>query len=505
MAQWQPHQQKILASLHNYDELLLGGNRGGGKTFILLGAFLKHLQLAGPKARYCRGVIFRQTYQEVTDLADSALDMYAGYATRKGSSPVKFTFGCGAEITFAYLKDGKSVSAYKGREFTFLGIDEVTHIAEEHTLLQLLGSLRNPHGIRRQILLTANPDGPGLGWVRKRYVEPNYPQMYSEREVAARKEDEDVPGSGKRIYRTGCIFVSVEDNKVLLNNDPGYLDTLRELNRVNPQLGASWYKNDWFSNAYGAFAGAFDERHNVIDVSGEIPNVFLVKGYDQGTASPSCVHWAAIARSQTRVPISTPSGDIVTRDVPAGSVIFLHELYTCQPHNHNEGLRYTEEQMVDLIKQEEEPFKSVYTNILPGEADHNLWETTDDHKRRIDVHTNKGLTWNQAHKARISGWDRMRTMLGKAHKPNPDGPVMLIDRSCTHLIRQLGSAQYVRVNVSEINDGKKYDADIRKADDHALDAARYILMRDSQSLSGGRVRSAPGGSSNNPFGRIFRI
>ena len=500
----QPHQERILAQFWNFDELLLGGNRGGGKTHLLLALFLKHLQLAGPKARFCKGVIFRQTHQEAFDLANSASDMYGGYATRRGTSPVKFTFGCGAEITFTYMKDGKSVDNYKGREFTFLGIDEVTHIEQEETLLRLLGSLRNPHGIRRKIVLTANPDGPGLAWVKKRYVEPNFPQMYSERQVSARQDEEEVPGSGKRTYRTGCRFMLVQDNRVLLDNDPDYLDTLEELNRVNPQLGASWYRNDWFANSYGAFAGAFDQKHNVIDLGGVIQDAIVVKGYDQGTASPSCVHWAAITNRQTHIPISTPSGDVVFRNVPAGSFIFLHELYTCQPHNHNEGLRYTEEEMVGLIRQHEEPIKSVYPRILTGEADHNLWETGDEHKRRIDVHENRGLIWNQAHKARLSGWDKMRTMLGKAHHEAPNGPVMLIDRSCTHLIRQLENAQYVRVNVSEINDGKKYDADIRKADDHALDAARYILMRDSESLAGGRVSSVPGGRAASPFRRVIR-
>lgn len=175
-----------------YDEILAGGERGGGKSAMLIAWFAMGDPFLSPDdpARYSyllepsfRGLMLRKEYQSLSEFIDEAEAFFAPLGGKPKDDPVVFEFdkGKGAKIYTNHLGDKGAFEKYRGMGITKIGIEELTQIEEERSYLKLLGSLRAKrqvriHGakkfpaLRSQIMSTANPDGPGAVWVKKRFV-----------------------------------------------------------------------------------------------------------------------------------------------------------------------------------------------------------------------------------------------------------------------------------------------------------------------------------------------
>ena len=179
-----------------YDEILIGGRRGGSKSAALI-AWLamgdSSLPVNDP-ARYSflnepsfRGLILRKEYQSMAEFVDECMDFFRPFGVKRKDDPAVFTFDSGAKIYTNHLGDREAYEKYRGQGLTKIGIEELTQIPEERWYLKLLGSLRNKKQVRPlkdkqgrtigtlpalrcQILSTTNPDGVGKQWVKNRFV-----------------------------------------------------------------------------------------------------------------------------------------------------------------------------------------------------------------------------------------------------------------------------------------------------------------------------------------------
>ena len=81
-------------------------------------------------------------------------------------------FPSGATITFGYLESENDKYRYQSAEFQFIGFDELCQFME--TQYQYLFSRLRKLASRQEIPLrmrgAGNPDGPGLEWVKQRFV-----------------------------------------------------------------------------------------------------------------------------------------------------------------------------------------------------------------------------------------------------------------------------------------------------------------------------------------------
>jgi hypothetical protein len=177
-----------------YDEILIGGRRGGSKSAALIAWFAmgdNSLDYDDP-ARYSylnepsfRGLILRKEYQSMVEFVDECREFFKAFGAKAKDDPTVFEFPSGAKIYTNHLGDKEAYEKYRGQGITKIGIEELTQIPEERWYLKLLGSLRNKKQIRVhkvrgeqktfpplhcQILSTTNPDGPGRAWVKKRFV-----------------------------------------------------------------------------------------------------------------------------------------------------------------------------------------------------------------------------------------------------------------------------------------------------------------------------------------------
>ena len=244
---------KILKPQHGPQEIFLGtsadiaiygGAAGGGKTYALLLEGLRHISNPGFGA-----VIFRRQSIQITQeggLWDSSFEAYAGIkgALPKTSPRRHWRFKSGARINFAHIDGDKDLEKWQGSQIAMIGYDELTHFTKRQ-FFYMLSRNRSSCGVKPYIRATCNPDADS--WVAEFiswWIDPNTGYPIAERsgkvrymvrsneillwadtknELVARGIDEN------DIKSVTFIASTIEDNRILLQNDPGYLANLKAL------------------------------------------------------------------------------------------------------------------------------------------------------------------------------------------------------------------------------------------------------------------------------------
>lgn len=161
-------------------EILFGGAKGGGKT---AGARIWALkgnpdedQSIPVNVSYVyhagyRCLVLRKNYKDMMDYIDKSKDIYGPAFGAVWFDDGYFEFPSGAKIVVGHMADEKSYMQYMGQEWTRIIVEEVTQIGSRDLYLRIISCARTifPE-MKVQILLTANPEGPGFHWVRQRFM-----------------------------------------------------------------------------------------------------------------------------------------------------------------------------------------------------------------------------------------------------------------------------------------------------------------------------------------------
>lgn len=281
----------VLDSESPATEVLFGGARGGGKSSALISALTMHIDKAG-----YRGLVLRKTAESLREFVDTAWALYEQMGAKKVGNPVKFVWPNGATIYTRHFADERSLEQVKGHEYHIIGLEEATQVASEAMYEKLLGSNRSTvPGIRPLVILTTNPDGPGHTWLKRRFVE--------------------VTSGGKKIP-AGTRFMAaskrvrvfiparVQDNKILMERDPGYLDYLNGIE--NEALRKAWLLGDWdcLDGAFfpefrpnGPYSGEPEHARHVIEAGSYVIPEWCHRwaALDWGFAHHAAAYWAALA------------------------------------------------------------------------------------------------------------------------------------------------------------------------------------------------------------------
>ena len=280
----------------NFDEVLIGGRRGGSKSQALIARMVMgdpYLHELDPARTSFlndpsfRGLFVRKEYQAMAEFVDEAMEFFRPFNCRLVDDPAVFVFNtdktgrAGAKIYTAHLGDKEAFEKFRGWGLVRIGVEELTQIPEERWYLKLLGSLRGkkqartwgagqlsafwkgqpemlakiPKGgltfpaLKCQIMATANPDGVGKSWTKARFVKmpvnhPSCPDGYAPWNTPVRD-----PISGLwRIF----IPMRLEDNPYLRDNKQykGMLASQDEVTR------RQWVEGDWDAGG-GLFFDSF--------------------------------------------------------------------------------------------------------------------------------------------------------------------------------------------------------------------------------------------------------
>ncbi len=256
-------QEKFLAT--SADICIYGGAAGGGKTFGLLLDALRYKDNKNFNA-----VIFRRDYTQVTSpggLWDSSKRIY-GYV--KGSCPLKtpklhWLFPSGASVNFAHLKSDEDCLSWQGSQMTMLGFDELTHFSE-YQFFYMLSRNRTDSGIAPYVRATCNPDADSWvaqfirWWINQ---ETGYPipersgklrwmvrlnetiHWFDNKQEAVDAAIENGMDREKALIMAKSVtFIAstLQDNKILMKNDPSYMANLLALALVERErlLYGNW-------------------------------------------------------------------------------------------------------------------------------------------------------------------------------------------------------------------------------------------------------------------------
>lgn len=169
-----PTPKQAAALLLACQEVLYGGQAGGGKSEWLLQAALQYVDEPGYAA-----LLLRRTYADLAlpgALMDRAHEWLDGTDAQWHGQTYTWGFPSGATLTFGYLDSERSQYRYQSAEFQFIGFDELTQFTESQ-YRYLFSRLRRLQGVRVPLRMRAatNPGGVGHEWVKARFVSPGHP------------------------------------------------------------------------------------------------------------------------------------------------------------------------------------------------------------------------------------------------------------------------------------------------------------------------------------------
>lgn len=197
-----------------------------------------------------RALVIRKNADDLSDWMERFRYMYAGTGAKVGYRPYEIRFPSGAFIRTGHLKDDQAYTKYQGHEYQSVLIEELTQIATEKRYIQLTQSCRSTiPELRPQVFNTTNPGNIGHSWVKGRWISPAPPNT-----VFA-----DTEGV-RRIF----IPAGIEDNPVLMKNDPAYVKRLDAIKHVDEDLYKAWRLGSWDVFAGQAFREFGYDKH-VID------------------------------------------------------------------------------------------------------------------------------------------------------------------------------------------------------------------------------------------------
>jgi hypothetical protein len=461
---WQPQpgpQRALIYASNDIEEIFYGGARGGGKTDGALGDWLAHEAEYGAGAR---GLFVRRVAEDLADVVLRSHMLFPLAGASWNGTQRTWTFPSGSVLRLRHLKDALAAQHYQGHAYTRIYYEEAGQWPTPEAYLMMRGALRPPAGSRTpcRVISTGNPGGPGHNWLKARFVDPAPRGFHPLTD----------PVSGHRYV---FIPAKLEDNRLLMQADPGYDARLRIVG--NSELVKAWRFGVWDLVIGSYFAEVWRPDRQ------ELPNNLVIpdswgwrRSFDWGSAKPSSLGIWAISSGE---PIR--EGPFTNRVFPRGSMIRVGEWYTAETDhmNHvvpNKGLRLSNTVLGQGIAKLSQHFRS--SGGWDGcVADGEIFK--DDGGESIFYQMRRGahqeshdLVMSPADKRRVPGWQRMFQMLHESAQEIPEGPGMWYLQRAAQFRRTVPLLQMDQRNPEDI------DTD---GEDHTGDESRYAAM----SVSGG--------------------
>lgn len=255
----QPGQQSDLMYRYEF-ETLITGTKGSGKSIASI-VWLIRGNLDVPDEQKSqtdifytnnplfRAAVIRRNVDDLNEWVENAKRVYGTNGDLLGAKytqqPREFTWPSGAKVICLHMGDSDAYMRITGQSITRLFWDEITFEPSRDNYEKVFSSIRSTHmKLRAQILLACNPEGPGLGWVKERFIKQTDGKgnLYKSGEVM--RVGVKHPLTKQMVYTTRVfLHWTLSENKILLENDPGY--PVRMATMGNPALVAAYLYGDW--------------------------------------------------------------------------------------------------------------------------------------------------------------------------------------------------------------------------------------------------------------------
>lgn len=301
-----PGPQQLAAALSKdkrYREILFGGARGGGKTDLSIAIIGDRIR--DPRAKQ---LVIRRNSGDLSDFEDRASQAFRGYGIKLRRNPMVLSGGQKTgRVLGGHLGDDDAYTKYQGHEYCRINIEELTQIPNQDRYEKLISSARSKYSdLFPQIFCTANPGGIGMAWVKRRFVAPDpkfnivLKHQYHYVDLKGKKKTvhwQTVIDRLTGIWRA-YVPATIDDNPILTESDPGYIQMLESLQATNPDLYEAWRNGSW-DIQFGAVFEEFREYKHVFTkfkdfgISQDYFNgSFRIAGMDWGYNDMAVILWA---------------------------------------------------------------------------------------------------------------------------------------------------------------------------------------------------------------------
>lgn len=455
---WQPQSgpQEALIDCPVF-EVFFGGARGGGKTDGMLGEWAVHADQYGENAS---GLMVRRTREELSDTIERSYRIYSPIGATYQEQKKQWRFPNGARLRFAYLERDSDAENYQGHSYTRVYVEEIGNFPQEAPVLKLMATLRSAEGVPVGFRATGNPGGVGHAWVKERYISPA-PAGWKVLSYSF-----DNPFTGDRITRNRIYIPSrLDDNPILLQNDPGYVANLQM--QANPDLVKAWLEGDWDVVA-GAALDISKNRHMLRTFK---PPAHWTKFQvmDWGYVRPYSIGWYCVVEGVTKL---SAKGSWEEQWLPDGAVIRYRELYGWNGKS-NEGARHESPDVVRMIlRTEDEAEEKIDYRV----ADTQIWAKNDGtsiFERMFHASKDEAghVRFNpmQSEKDRQASYSEICTRLkGELMEDGQYVPMFYATENCTHFWRTVPS-----LILDDLHPERGPD---EGQENHVYDELQYALM-----------------------------
>lgn len=472
---WKPNKgtQELFMNC-KVQEILLSGNRGWGKSELLIMKFLKYVGTRdNPKfGRNWYGVLLRVERQPLEELIrKSHILIPRIFPTAKwkgGEGNQKWVFEDGEELMFRFGKDKNDYDRkFHGWQLPYIGFDELSTWGDD-TFYKAVRSCnriddRDNLGVPKFIVSTTNPYGKGHQWVKARFVDPDPVGGKIIIDII-----EDHLGNKQEIKRVR-LNGTVLENIPFLRANPTYYAELKTIKNKPQRL--AWVYGLWDIEAGGYFQEYWDARFNVIDQFTVPKHWNIRRAYDHGRTKPFSCIWTAESNG-------TPYkvGDRFIRTLK-GDKFILYELYGQKKGEINVGLKWSLEKVSNKILEiDKKIHKLTGIKVRPGPADSQI-NTADDVDSIREKMERYGLYWHKTvNKERKNGWLLMAEMLYQARYPMRESPALFVWSNCEHWLRTVPGLMQDEVDMDDIDTDQE---------DHLADTTRYEVSTKIYGVSTG--------------------
>lgn len=465
---WEPSPKQALGMACPAFEFLIWGNRGGGKSDLLLFDFTNDVD-KGLGADW-RGILIRREYKELLDIIERSKkwfnQIWPDAQFKESASDLRWIFPQGEQLVFRHAKKEDDILSYLGQEWPWQGWEELTAHPNLKLYEDMLSCCRssNPN-VRRRVRINTNPWGPGARAVKARFVDT----------VREGKILTETIKLGEETFETTRAHMRLDfrDNAAMQKADPGYLARMIP---SDPAKRKAWIDGEWSTEMGGFFFGIWDRGIHLIDPF-QIPKGWRVnRCHDWGYSSPHDTTWFAEADGQ---PVEIAPG--VKYTFPKGTIFAIQEIYGTagDKSNWNIGRKETDATIAeDIAAVDRALAKRWGVKVRPGPADNQIFQGAGK-KSIADNYRPHGVRFTSADQrpgSRVTGTKRIADMLVAARpfeqgRPMEEPGLFVFRDECPHLARTIGEIQ---------RDEKNPDAYDSEHEDHPIDVLRYRVLEEKR-------------------------
>lgn len=388
---------------------MYGGARGGGKSYLLRWWLLQVLlECFSQGIERAHVMLACESYPTLTDRQISKIKIefprWLGEVKNTQADGLVFQLNDAYGAGVMSLRNLDNPEKYMGAEYAAIGIDQVEKVQKDVFDI-LRGNLRYPGVPKPKLLATANPGGVGHVWVKKLWIDGDFPMELQ----PIANEFSFVPAFP-------------QDNPYLSDVYWEDLKTLPE------KLRKAWLDGDWSIFAGQAFPEIQEGSNHVIRPF-PIPEDWIrIRGIDYGYANPFACLWLA-------------------KNPDNGRYYVYKEMYQA---------KLTDYQQAEYIN---EMTGNEIVNV--SYADPSMWAkktSGDEVTSAADGYLEKDIYLTKANNDRVAGKRKIDRLL----QPLPDGlPGLQFFSNCTNTIRTMKALILDDKNVEDVDttmDDHAYDA-----------------------------------------------